>query len=223
MGSRRLARPGLLIWIMLLGFACAGCSNNEQTHENDRVAPSRGHLEWSEAEYQRYKARLVRIQRMERFADSSKLIDKFLIDAEELHSWARQEYERSLLAESPGNAIVYSMLHSAAIVHTEAIVDSAENIDNLRTSHWRENCLSRARTSVADLAKSDAKLDDIGELPQNKEITRALRKWSAVSRSLLESVASYADKDEKLNTIVTLEHGQMIQDHISFWLIPYAK
>jgi hypothetical protein len=52
-------------------------------------------------------------------------------------------------------------------------------------------------------------------------MVRQLRKWSTTSRSILNEVSAYAQENEKFNTIVSMEHGQMLQQNIALRLAFY--
>jgi|GEM_PF-3669276 len=187
---------------------------------DERVAPSRGHLEWEEREYERYKARLSQVRESQRFARSDALIDRFLKDADSLHSKGREAYEQALSGPRD-RAMGISFIYGNAFVHLEAIVVDARYMDDALTSGWKPNCVSRDQKSLSDLTKSDGELTQLAAVPQNQEMVRQLRRWSAASQSILDDVYGYAQANDKFNALVSLEHGQMLQEYVALRLAYY--
>jgi hypothetical protein len=96
----------LISFLALFEVLCIGCQggkgpggqivDTQPGAGDERVAPSRGHLEWSDREYQRYKIRLSEVRQTQPFAASAILIDRFLKDADTLHAQAGEAYKQAL-------------------------------------------------------------------------------------------------------------------------------
>lgn len=216
----------------LLSFAalCIGCQGGKgpggqivgaQPGAGDqRVAPSRGHLEWGEREYERYKARLSQVRENQRFARSDALIDGFLKDADSLHATGHEAYQQALSGPRD-RAMGISFIYSNPFVHLEAIVEYAKYMDDPWTSRWKPDCVSRTQKSLSDLTKSDGELNQLAAVPQNHEMIQQLRRWSAASQSILSKVYGYAQANDKFNALVSIEHGQMLQQYVALRLAYY--